>query len=106
MENNENVIRTHRVGSITAGLSMIVFGILFLLHLIFNFMNYTTIFSLWPVILIGLGAELFISNFMKRKIVYDKAAIFLLITMTVFVMIMAVVDVCIRTSVLYIGCHI
>ena len=105
MENNEKPVRTHRVGSITAGTSMIVFGILFLLHLIVDYMSYTTIFSMWPVVLIGLGIELLISNFLKKSIVYDKAAIFLLITMALFAMVMAVVDVCIKASTLYIAGH-
>ena len=101
MENNESMVRTHRVGSVTAGLSMIVFGILFLIHLVTGAMNYTTIFSFWPIVLIGLGIELFLSNFLKKKIVYDKAAVFLLITMALFAMLMALVDVCIRAGALY-----
>lgn len=105
MENSVKPVRTHRVGSITAGASMIIFGILFLVHLIFDYMSYTTIFSLWPIILIGLGIELLLSNFLEKKIVYDKAAIFLMITMALFAMIMAVVDVCIRASVLYMMNH-
>lgn len=95
MENSIKPVRTHRVGSFTAGAGMIIFGILFLLHLIFDVMNYSTIFSFWPVLMIGLGLELLISNFMEKKVVYDKAAIFLLITMAFFTMIMAFVDVCV-----------
>ena len=38
---------------------------------------------------------------MKKKIVYDKASIFLLITMAFFAMLMALVDVCIKTGTLY-----
>lgn len=101
MENNESMVRTHRVGSVTAGLSMIVFGILFLIHLVTGAMNYTTIFSFWPIVLIGLGIELFLSNFLKKKIVYDKAAVLLLITMALFAMLMALIDVCIRAGALY-----
>lgn len=101
MENKEGFVRTHRVGSVTAGLSMVVFGILFLIHLVSGIMNYTTVFSLWPIVLIGLGMELFLSNFFKKKIVYDKAAIFLLITMVFFAMLMALVDVCIKAGALY-----
>ena len=67
MENKDGFVRTHRVGSITAGVSMIVFGSMFLIHLFAGVMNYTTIFSLWPIILIGLGAELFLSNFFKAS---------------------------------------
>ena len=58
----ENSNRIHRVGSCTAGLSMVGFGILFLLHYFWKNLDYERIFSLWPLILIGLGAELLFSN--------------------------------------------
>ena len=103
MENKDGFVRTHRVGSVTAGISMVVFGILFLIHLTAGIMSYTTIFSLWPIVLIGLGVELLLSNFLKKKIVYDKASIFLLITMAFFAMLMALVDMCIKAGTLYWG---
>ena len=103
METKDNVTiyRSHRVGSVTAGLSMIGFGVMFLLHLLFDMVDYRMMFSLWPVILILLGVELLLSNFSAKKIVYDKAAIFLLIVMTFFSMGMAVVDACFRWAELY-----
>ena len=64
-------------------------------------MNYEMIFSMWPLILIGMGIELLLSNFWERKIVYDKAAVFLLIIMTLFVMSMAVVDVWMKEAAVY-----
>ena len=93
--------RSHRVGTITAGLSMIVFGALFLVYLLFDVLNYELIFSLWPFMLISLGVELLLSNFSKKSIVYDKAAVFLLVTMTLFVMGMAVADVCMEIAEIY-----
>ena len=101
MENNKNIIRTHRVGSITAGLSMMGFGILFLLHSIGNLVSYQLIFSLWPVILIGMGLELLLSNFMEKQLVYDKAAVFLMVVMTFFAMGIAMIDVCIQVGIKY-----
>lgn len=94
METKDNITtyRSHRVGSVTAGLSMVGFGVMFLLHLLFDLVEYRMMFSLWPVMLILLGLELLLSNFSKRKIVYDKAAIFLLVLMTFFTMGMAVAD--------------
>ncbi len=89
-----NKIRVHRVGTITTGLSMIVFGILFLLHSFGYIMNYEMIFQFWPIMLIGLGIELLLASCMKKKFVYDKGAIMLLIVMTFFVIGMATVDVC------------
>ena len=101
MKDNATTYRSHRVGSVTAGLSMIAFGVMFLLHLFFDLIEYQLIFSLWPVMLILLGVELLLSNFSKKKIVYDKAAVFLLIIMTVFTIGMAVVDECFRWAELY-----
>ena len=98
METKDNVTtyRSHRVGSVTAGLSMVGIGVMFLLHLLFDLVDYQMMFSLWPVMLIILGLELLISNFSTKKVVYDKAAIFLLIVMTFFAMGMAVADECFR----------
>ena len=90
----ENSIRVHRVGTITTGLSMIIFGTLFLLHSFGYMLSYRIIFQLWPVMLIGLGIELLLTNFAKRKFVYDKGAILLLIVMTFFVIGMAIADIC------------
>lgn len=103
METKDNITtyRSHRVGSVTAGLSMVGFGVMFLLHLFFDLVDYQMMFSLWPVILILLGLELLVSNLSSKKIVYDKAAVFLLITMTIFTIGMAVVDECFRWAEIY-----
>ena len=85
-------VRTHRVGTITTGLSLIAFGVMFVIHMFLNVLSYDLIFKLWPVILIGLGVELLLSNFIKDKIVYDKAAIFLMFVMALFAMGMAGAD--------------
>lgn len=97
----EETYRVHRVGTITAGLSMIVFGVMFLAYLLFDVLNYELIFSCWPFMLVSLGVELLLSNFSKKSIVYDKAAVFLLVTMTLFVMGMAAADVCMEMAEIY-----
>ena len=97
----ENNIRVHRVGSVTTGLCMIGFGLMFLMHLLWDTLSYDLIFSLWPLMLVGLGIELLLSCFSTRKIVYDKAAIVLLLLMTLLAMGMAVADVCMETSKMY-----
>ncbi|MDC7293400.1 MULTISPECIES: LiaF transmembrane domain-containing protein [unclassified Butyrivibrio] len=89
MEKSE---RIHRVGSITTGLTLIVMGVCFILHLFLGLISYEMIFRFWPVIIIGLGIELLVSNVITEKLVYDKAAIFLLIVMVFFSMGMAVAD--------------
>lgn len=101
MENSTRTYRIHRVGSVTAGLSMVVFGVLLLLQSVFDMLSYERIFALWPLILIGLGVELLLSNLFVKKIVYDKAAVFLLVFMTFFVVAMAFVDVCMEAGRFY-----
>ena len=83
------ITRTHRVGSITTGIMMIAFGVMFIMHLFFNSISYDLIFKLWPIILIGLGIEVLLSNLAKDKIVYDKGAIFLMFMLAIFAMGMA-----------------
>ena len=85
-------VRIHRVGTITAGISFIVFGIMFLLHLFINAFSYDLIFKLWPFIIIGLGTEILLSTFTDRRIIYDKAAVVLVFFMTFFAMSMAGAD--------------
>lgn len=81
--------RTHRVGTITAGLMLVVFGMLFLLHMFLDTVTYTMIFRLWPVILISLGVEILLSQVQKNKtLVYDRGAVFVMICMMIFSMIM------------------
>lgn len=100
MEKN-NTVRTHRVGAFTSGFCMIGFGILLLLHNILDIMTYEQVLGLWPIILIGMGVELLLSNLFKSKIVYDKAAIVLLFVMAFLVMILAGADVCMDLSKTY-----
>lgn len=95
--------RTHRVGSVTTGLCLIVFGILLLLHSLFDIIGYQTILSFWPVILIGLGLELLLSTIFQKTVVYDKGAVFLMILMAFFAIGMAVTEVCIEMTELYIS---
>ena len=85
-------VRTHKVGTITTGLSLIAFGVMFALHLFMNAISYEIIFKLWPIILIGIGVEVLISTFSKDKIVYDKAAIVLMFFLAFFAMSMAGAD--------------
>lgn len=91
-------VRVHRVGSVTAGLCMVVFGVMLLLQSVFGLVTYEWILSLWPTILICLGVELLLSNLLTRKIVYDKAAVCLMILMAFFAVGMAITDVCLKAS--------
>ena len=102
-ENNTVTVRTHRVGAFTSGFCMVGFGVMLLLHNLLDVMDYEIILGLWPLILIGMGIELLLSNAFKSKIVYDKAAIVLLFVMTLLVMVLAGADVCIEASKVYLN---
>ena len=49
------MIKNRRVGTLTAGVSMVVFGALFLLQLVVPTVTIRLIASLWPLVLIFLG---------------------------------------------------
>ena len=93
--------KTRRVGSLTCGIAMVGFGILFLLNTLFGLIDYTEIFSLWPLLLICLGVEMLISNMKysdteRFTLVYDKGAIMLTILVTNFAVGMGITDYCIK----------
>jgi UDP-N-acetylmuramyl pentapeptide phosphotransferase/UDP-N-acetylglucosamine-1-phosphate transferase len=91
--------KTHRVGTITLGGMLIIFGVLFLLRLFIPGMTYDLIFRLWPLLFLFLGGEILIANFRQQdKLVYDKTAFVLIILLTFFAMGMAIVDFCINTA--------
>lgn len=90
----QTTMQTHRVGAVTTGVSMIAFGVMFLLRTCFHIVSYEIIFKCWPLVLIGLGIELILSNAMDKKFIYDKGAIVLLILVAFFAMGMAGADLC------------
>lgn len=92
--------KTHRVGTITLGGMLIIFGILFLLRLFIAGLSYDLIFGLWPIIFVFLGGEILIANLKQREevLIYDKTAFALIILLSFFAMGMAVVDFCINTA--------
>ncbi len=86
--------KIHRIGTITLGGMLVTFGSIFLAHLFAPNLSYDVIFRLWPIIFIFLGFEILIANFRKNEeaLIYDKAAIALIIVFTFFAMGMAVVQ--------------
>lgn len=86
--------RCRRVGTITAGITLVFFGVLFLLRFFYQFMDYTWILSLWPIILILLGLEIILSYVFQKgeKLQYDGGAIAIIILMAVFSMAMAMME--------------
>ncbi len=84
------MIKGKRVGTFTAGITLIGFGILFILHMFEPSLNYRLIFSLWPAILILLGIEILVSYFAgDAKLRYDAGAVVLILILALFAMGMA-----------------
>lgn len=83
-----------RVGTFTLGLTLLVFGILFGLHLFFPALDYLTVFRFWPVVLIILGCEILYSCIVKKSVSfrYDFAAVLMICLLMVFAMGMACID--------------
>lgn len=80
----KNEPRIHRVGSVTLGLTMVLFGTLFLLHTIGGLLTYHTIWKLWPVTLVSMGVEVLLYQRSSSKQVYDKGSVAMLILMGIF----------------------
>lgn len=93
-------MRTRRVGSITCGVILIVFGVLFLVHMFYPALSLEFIMKLWPVILIALGLEMVIANLHRTSketevLKYDKGAVFLTFLLACFSLAMGAAEYCI-----------
>lgn len=98
--------KTHRVGSITLGLALVLFGSLFLVHLFVPTLDYQLIFHLWPCIFIMLGIEVLLGNRKEGDgFVYDKAAIGLIVILALFAMVMGAVDFSMEQYKTYVSIH-
>lgn len=85
------MLKDRRVGTLTAGVLLIVFGMMFLLQLFVSAITLRLILSLWPVILIFLGVEILLSYFLnpEKGMRYDAGAILIMIMLSLFAMCMA-----------------
>lgn len=89
----KKTIRVHRVGSISFGCVLVVFGVLCLLHGLIPAFSYQLIFHLWPCVLIILGIEVLAASAKSTtKFVYDKTAVVLMFFVTIFAMCLAGLD--------------
>ena len=88
-------MRTRRVGSVTCGVLLILFGILFFLHILLPAITFEFIFRLWPLVLIFLGIEILISNLKgwSGAMKYDVGASVLLFALAFFAMAMGAVEI-------------
>jgi uncharacterized membrane protein HdeD (DUF308 family) len=68
-----------RIGSFTAGVTLVLAGIIYLLHLfVFKSENFLVLaLNLWPIVLILLGSEILLSLKQKRK--YDVLSVVIMI---------------------------
>lgn len=85
------MLRGRRVGTLTAGIVLVLFGMLFLLRSLFPGLNFAVILSLWPIILIILGIEIILAYAINKEdqMKYDGGAIILVIGLAFFSMVMA-----------------
>lgn len=92
--------RTHRVGTITLGTSLVCIGCLFLAHMFLPEISYEFIYKLWPAIFIILGVEILLANYKSRfsEFIYDKTAIFLVAGLIVFSMLMGVIGMVVESE--------
>jgi hypothetical protein len=97
--------RIHRIGTITLGSMLVVFGIMFLFHIFFAGLSYLVILKLWPIIFIFLGLEILITNLKQQdeNLCYDKTAFFLIVILSFFAMGMAFSEFCISYTNMHIS---
>lgn len=78
-------VRIHKIGTITLGIILIIFGVLFLTHIFMPELSFVFIFKLWPMVFIILGLEILCSHFRQDfTISYDFAAVALLFFLMAF----------------------
>ena len=56
---------THRVGTLTLGITMLAIGILYFVRIFWSGMDAMWIYRFWPVIFISLGVEILLANAQK-----------------------------------------
>ena len=106
MEREEKTCQVRRIGSVTFGITLLCYGVLFLVRIFVPDLEYQIIFQCWPVVFILLGIEILVENYRSRgqeqKFIYDFPAILMLGAMLFFAMIMSVIDYAMRCgSVIY-----
>lgn len=87
-------MKQRRVGTITLGGMLILYGVTFLLHTCIDGISYYMIFQLWPILFIALGIEILFStvHWKNQEFKYDFAAVILICILICFALGMAGVD--------------
>ena len=93
-------MRTHKVGTVTLGIMLILFGVLFLIHLWTGALSFHIIFDLWPLVFLFLGAEVFLSllPLSNTEFRLDGWSIVLLCVLMLFAMAMGAADLFLRAG--------
>lgn len=83
--------RIRRVGTLSAGMVLVAFGVAFLLRIIYPDINYSVVLSFWPVVLIFIGLEMLYAYIFGKTdtVKYDGGAIAVIILLCIFAMCMA-----------------
>lgn len=61
------MLKGRRVGTLTAGIILVVFGVMFLLRLVTANINISLIASFWPIILVILGVEIILAYIINKE---------------------------------------
>lgn len=95
-----------RVGSVTLGLTLVVFGVMFLLSAFKSF-NYLDVIKFWPVIFISLGIEMLVHAFSKdaEKAKLDVPSCLMTCVLMLFSMCLAAAQYAMTELVPYIQAH-
>ena len=88
----DKMSRQHRIGSLTFGVTLVLLGILYLIHIFWQTLSLQFIFHLWPCVFILLGTEILVASRSEEHFTYDKAAIILTMIMICFGMGIAGID--------------
>ena len=60
-------MKSRKIGVLTLGVSLIAFGVLYLLRVFMPGWDYLTVLRFWPFVLVLLGAEVLLSALLPRK---------------------------------------
>lgn len=82
------MFKGRRVGTLTGGIILVVFGVMFLLRSLIPSINIFLIASLWPLILVSVGIEVIVACIIgkEEKMQYDFSAIILVMILVFFAM--------------------
>lgn len=99
--------RQRRVGTLTLGTTLLAAGLAFGVGALYpQGISYGKILSFWPLILIGLGVEILLSQCSLKKdpMIYDMGGVLLLVLMGLFSVGMAAAQMILTNPEVWSGC--